>query len=77
MTTLDPERPDDDLDERDRATVLNCDHGALELTADVVKYMHGPVLVETITCVTCPTAVRMWKAHDPRDDMFAGMPLGN
>jgi hypothetical protein len=75
MHLPDPEQQE--LAERDRVTVLNCDHGAIELTADVAKYMHGPALVETITCVTCPTLVSLTIASDPRDDMYARLPLGN
>lgn len=75
MITPDPDRQA--LAERDRATVLNCEHGAIELTAEVIKHRHGPALVETIVCATCPTLVSLTIVSDPRDDLYAGYPLGN
>lgn len=78
MTEPDPEQPDlQELAERDRATVLNCDHGAIELTTNTLKYPNGPVQIDVLTCLGCPTTVILFHAEDPRDDIYARAPLGN
>lgn len=77
MTEPDPEQSEQDLAERDRATVLNCDHGAIELTTATANYTYGPVQVDILTCFGCPTRVILVDASDPRDDFYAGLPLGN
>lgn len=77
MSTPDPEQTRQDLAERDRATVLNCDHGAIELNTAKANYMHGPVQTDVLSCVTCPTWITLTIASDPRDDMYARLPLGN
>ena len=75
MITPDPDRQE--LAERDRATVLNCEHGAIELQSTTAKYPHGPAHVDILTCATCPTLVTLTIASDPRDDIYARYPLGN
>lgn len=77
MTAPDPERSEQELAERDRATVLDCEHGAIQLDQDTLQYLYGPVYVDIITCATCPTEVVLVTAADPRDDMYARLPLGN
>lgn len=75
MITPDPDRQA--LAERDRATVLNCEHGAIELETATVKYPHGPADISILTCVTCPTLITLTITKDPRDDVYARYPLGN
>lgn len=78
MPTPDPEQSEqDDLAERDRATVLGCEHAAIQLDQDTLQYLHGPAYVDIITCATCPTEVVLVTTADPRDDMYARLPLGN
>jgi hypothetical protein len=72
--------PDDeqDLFEPDWDTVMNCDHEASECrTAGPAQYAHGPVYIDIIECVGCRTMVLLFLAEDPRDDMYASLPLGN
>jgi hypothetical protein len=79
--TTDPEQPElaerDDLAERDRATVLACEHEAIELHQSTLKYLHGPAYVDVITCVTCPTEIVLVRVSDARDDLDVHRPLGN
>jgi len=75
MITPDPERQE--LAERDRATVLNCEHGAIEYTTEELDLRHGPAVASSITCATCPTLVTITIVKDPRDDLYARYPLGN
>jgi len=77
MIAPDPERSEQDLAERDRATVIDCEHGAIELAQLRANYRHGPAQVDIITCAACPTEVVLIIASDPRDDLYAGQPLGN
>jgi hypothetical protein len=75
MTDPDPERQN--LAERDRETVINCDHAVLELDSTTTQYPHGRMYIDVLTCMGCPTEVVMMQAQDPRDDIYRGHPLGN
>lgn len=78
MIAPDPDESEQDLAELDRVTIMNCDHGAIEFsTAGPARYAHGKMYIEIIECVACPSKVVLFLAEDPRDDIYASLPLGN
>lgn len=77
MNQPNPDPALQEIAERDRSTVMGCDHGAIELDQSTLDYPNGPVQVDVMTCVTCPTHIVVSNAADPRDDVYAGKPLGN
>lgn len=84
MSAPNPEDEEQELAEQDRLTVMNCDHEAIEAITSAntpshrpAKYKYGPVYIDIIECVACPSRVVLILADDPRDDMYANLPLGN